>query len=435
MNAVLKPFRILASAALLASFLPAFAQAQTTDAYHAIQVFPVVVDSASFTQKFTFRNPNTTNALVISSQYFPGTGTTQPGAIACPDIVVPISGEAVVASLRDFCPGLAAGSQFGYLYTFENGGYARPYAAFSRVSNGAGNGFSVEAFAAHTFTSADSTVIGLRRLAAGGGRPAFQSNCFIGNLNEVTAPVTPVTTTVTATVYSSAGVALGNAAIDLVPGRLTRLLDIFAAAGVPAGDYDNATVRFVESGVGEPGLMSFCTVQDNSSFGADFRIAKQEFGDTLADVGAKDGNVRRNSTVSADVATSDGPGRPFEILAGALGINVHVMYFRHPDWIQCEIINPGTGVRALNSYGLEMRLVDPDGVTALAGGNGITGFGALFLGDKTERNFGANTRYTIEVESNGNNTGAVRAYSLHCQSGSGHTAADLIRYNDQTLRF
>lgn len=435
MNAVLKPFRILASTALFALLGPMPVWAQTTDGYHAIQVFSVVVDSASFTQRFTFRNPNTTNALVISPQYFPGTGTSQPTPITCPDIIVPISGEAVVASLRDLCPALTAGSQFGYLYTFENGGYARPYAAFSRVSNTAGNGFSVEAFPAHTFTSAESTVIGVRRLAAAAGRPAYQTNCFIGNLNDVTAPVTPVTTTITATVYSNAGANLGNVAINLMPGRLTRLLDIFATAGAPAGDYDDAIVRFVESGVGEPGLVSFCTVQDNSSFGADFRIAKQEFGDSPTDVGSKDGNVRRNSFMSADVATSAGAGRAFTILAGALGINVHVMYFRHPDWVQCELIDPGTGVRALPGYGLEMRLVDPDGVTVLAGGNDVTGFGRVYLGDKTERNFGANSRYTIEVESNGGNAGSDRAYTLHCQSGSGHTAADMIRYNDQTLRF
>ena len=435
MNAVLTTLRILACAVLLALCGPAPAWAQTTDGYHAIQVFPVVVDSASFTQRFTFRNPNTTNALVISARYFPGTGTSQPTPITCPDIIVPISIETVVASLRDLCPALTAGSQFGYLYTFENGGYARPYAAFSRVSNTAGNGFSVEAFPAHTFTSAESTVIGARRLAAAAGRPAYQTNCFIGNLNDVTAPVAPVTTTITATVFSSAGATLGNAAINLEPGHLTRLLDIFAAAGAPAGDYEDAIVRFTESGVGEPGLMSFCTVQDNSSFGADFRIAKQEFGDAPTDVGAKDGNVRRNSYLSVDVATSAGPGRAFAILAGPLGINVHVMYFRHPDWVQCEIIDPDTGVRALPGYGLEMRLVDPDGVTVLAGGNDVTGFGRMFLGDKTVRNFGANSRYTLEVEGNGSNTGANRPYTLHCQSGSGHSAADMIRYNDQTLRF
>ena len=434
MNFAVKSFRLVAIAALLAA-PTASTMAQTTDAYHAIQVFPVVVDSGSFTQRFTFRNPNTTNALVVSAQYFPGTGTSQPASIVCPDIVVPINGEVVVASLRDLCPALTAGSQFGYLYTYENGGYARPYAAFSRVSNIAGNGFSVEAFPAHAFSSAESAVIGVRRLAAAAGSPAYQTNCFVGNLNDVTAPGTLVVTTVTATVYSSTGAMLGNAAINLVPGQLTRLLDIFSAVGIPAGNYDDAVVRFVESGPDEPGLLSFCTVQDNSSFGADFRIAKQESGDSGLEVGGKDGNVRRNSTVSVDVATSAGPGRAFAVLPGPLGINVHVMYFRHPDLVQCEVIDPGTGMRALPGYGLEMRLVDPDGATVLAGGNNVTGFGAVFLGDKTERNFGANSRYTIEVESNGSNTGATRNYGLHCQSGSGHTAADLIRYNDQTLRF
>ena len=90
--------------------------------------------------------------------------------------------------------------------------------------------------------------------------------------------------------------------------------------------------------------------------------------------------------------------------------------------------------RALPAYGLEMRMLDQEGVI-VAGGNAVTGWSDVFLGDKTDRNNGANTRYTIEVEDSETNTGSVRAYKLHCRSGSGHTLGDLIRYQEGTGRF
>ena len=54
---------------------------------------------------------------------------------------------------------------------------------------------------------------------------------------------------------------------------------------------------------------------------------------------------------------------------------------------------------------------------------------------ENERNEGANTRYTIEVEDSQTNTGSVRNYKLHCRSGSGHTLGDLIRYKEAIGRF
>jgi hypothetical protein len=402
------------------------ATAQSTDGFHTIQVFPVVVDSSTFTQRFFFRNPNNVTVTIVP-RFVPGEGTAQAsgaGAIDCPAFDVLALQEVVVDSLRDMCPAMAAGSGFGFLYTYETNPSNLPYAGYSRVSNNAGNGFSVEAFPAHTFTSSDTSVTGLRRLAATASSPAFQSNCFIANLNDFTAPGGPPTvTSVDYGLYTSDGSFIAGSTVDLEPGRLTRLLDVFGAAGAPAGDYNNASIYFQEFGGGEPGLMTFCTVQDNTSFGADFRIGKQEFGFSDAEgqfnVGGQDDHVLRDSTISADIL-----GRPFEIPAAVVS-NTHVMYFRHPDRVQCEIIDPATGVRADAAYGLEMRLLDKNGAV-VAGGNEVYGFGEVYLGDKTDRANGNNTRYTIQVESTETNTGAVRPYRLHCQSGSGHTLGDLI---------
>jgi len=417
----------------LAGTTPALAQ--STDGFHAIQIFPVVVDSDSFSQRFTFKNPDAANAVTVSTIYFPADGTTQAVNMGCPSITIPAGGQMVFNSLRGICPTLAAGSQFGFLYAAVTGANQGLFSGYSRVSNAAGNGFSVEAFPAHTFTSADTIVTGLRRRAASSVSPAFQSNCFVGNQHDVT-PYLHLTSTVSYTLYSSAGATLGSGSMELTPGRLVRLLDVFAAAGAPAGDYDDAYVVFGETGTGEPGLMTFCTVQDNTSFGADFRIGKQfrGWGTQYSGIGAQDDHVSRDTTVASDIKmTGDTTPRAFSIPAAstATSANTHVVYFRHPDYVACEIIDPATNVRALATYGLEMRLRDQY-LNTMAGGANIQGFSRIYLGDKTDRNNGANARYTIEVESTAVNTAAVRPYKLHCQSGSGHTLGDIVKYNAPT---
>ena len=426
----LKHFALASGFGLLALAGTTPALAQSTDGFHAIQIFPVVVDSGSFTQRFTFKNPDAANAVTVAPQYFPGEGTTQTSVIACPNISIPAGGQAVFTSLRGICPTLTAGSQFGYLYTAINGTSQGLFSGYSRVSNAAGNGFSVEAFPAHTFTSADTIVTGLRRRAASAGSPAFQTNCFIGSLQEVT-PFLNLNSGVTFTLYSGAGATLGSGSLQILPGKLVRMLDVFAAAGAPVGDHDDAYIVFGESGTGEPGLMSFCTVQDNTSFGADFRIGKQfrGYGTQYSGVGAQDDQVSRDTTVAFDIKMTGDTTSPraFTIPASATG-NTHVMYFRHPDYASCEIIDPATNVRALAAYGLEIRMRDQY-LNTLAGGAGVQGFGRFYLGDKTDRNNGTNGRYTIEVESSTVNTAAVRPYKLHCQSGSGHTLGDIVKFN------
>ena len=425
----LKKIALAAGFSLLATTAASPVLAQSTDGFHVIQVFPVVVDSAAFTQRFTFKNPDAAIAATIAITYFPGTGSSQAGGLDCPNVTVPANGQTVVTSLRTLCPALAAGSQFGYVYAVSANAENLLFSGYSRVSNAAGNGFSVEAFPAHTFTSADTIVSGIRRRAASGNAPAFQTNCFIGNVADVT-PNLNTNSDLTYTVYSSAGTSLGSGALQLTPGKLTRLLDVFGAANVPAGDYEDASVVFSELGAGEPGLMTYCTVQDNSSFGADFRIGKQlkGWGTQYAGTGQQDDHVGRNSIVGFDIKmTGDTTARAFSIPASATG-NTHVVYFRHPDWVMCEIIDPATNVRALPAYGLEMRLRDQY-LNTLAGGAGIQGFTRIYLGDKTDRNNGTNARYTIEVESSTVNTTAVRPYKLHCQSGSGHTLGDIVKFN------
>jgi hypothetical protein len=109
------------------------------------------------------------------------------------------------------------------------------------------------------------------------------------------------------------------------------------------------------------------------------------------------------------------------------------VYFHHPDWVQCALLD-FNGVQVDSSYGLEMRMIANDGLTVVAGGDGSVGWGDLYLGDKGDYNGGADGRYTIEVEGNGTGFGTL-VYRISCQSGSGSTLGEIIRYQEATDRF
>ena len=56
-----------------------------------------------------------------------------------------------------------------------------------------------------------------------------------------------------------------------------RYLDVFSpsVANAPAAtDFSNVRAEFTRTSDGEQQMAAFCTVQDNATFGADFRIAK-----------------------------------------------------------------------------------------------------------------------------------------------------------------
>ena len=436
MNAV---NRLLGAVALtaLAMSSSTVVRAQTSDAYHSYQVFPVVVDTAAFAQRFVFKNPNTVD-ITIRPRYFPESTTSQATSIVCPDFVIPFGRSATKTSLREICPALAAGSQFGFLHTSIAGGGFHTFAGFSRVSNPQGQGFAVETFSAASFTASELVVNGIRRLAATSGTPAFQTNCFVGMLNLLDSA--DFAGTVNFKIFNTTGGKIGEGNVSTATGKITRYLDIFSAGLVPAGDYNDAQIRFTYTGPNDPGVIAFCTVQDNTSFGADFRIAKQELSDgggsfTTKILGPQDITSRRAVFVAADSL-----GRPFEIDAGA-SANTHVLYVRNPDNGFCAIIDPNTGVQALPAYGLEIRAIEGDTENTTAGGNNSTivpdaaAGQSTYFGDKGDGGDGANIRGVLEVESNEQNTGVVRPYRLFCRSGSGMNALDIIRYKEAVDRF
>lgn len=401
--------------------------AQSTDGYHAIQVFPVVVDTASFAQRFHFRAVYPWDATAVTATYYPAQGTLQPAPLACSGFDLQPHQSLQFASLRALCPGLVAGSAFGTLVVRSTSG--QPFAAASRISNPAGNGFFVEGFPASDFTSAELVVTGLRRRASTAQSPAFQTNCFIGNLAELAPAGAPRTTTVEMAITTPAGAVLGQKSVAVQPGQLVRLLDVFAEAGIAAGDVEDAVASFrTPLELDRGGILAFCTVQDNSSFGADFRIGKQELGWDVVP-GAQDESARRTTwTVTEDLVDEGVPATTLSLPAGATR-SVHLFYFRHPDVIGCKL-RDGAGESIFPAYGLEMRLRVHDvqgGWRVLAGGNDATEFAGLYLGDKNRQGDGANTAYLLEVESNGRNEGVPRTYMIVCNSGSGHTHGERLR--------
>jgi hypothetical protein len=404
------------------------ASAQSNDGFHSIQVIPVAVDSTSFTQRFILR-PWALAETPIAVRYFPGEGTSQGAPMDCPDFTIPTEprpARKVFASLRDLCPGLPPGPQFGLLLLRVKDGKNLPFAAFSRVSNAQGIGFSVEAFPPHLFSSSPSIVDGIRRIAATASSPAFQTNCFLANLGELTPSARTAPTKVNYGVIRLDGTGEG-AQVDLAPGQFVRLLDVFAAVGMPAGDVDDAEFRYTSYyPTPQAPIVGFCTVQDNSSFGADFRIAKpdQDAGciGEACDSGMGDAHVMRITDAGADTFVAGAGALAFSLPVGPGHQNSHAFYFRHPDTIACKLKTADFAL-ATPAYGLEMRLML--GGSVLAGGDDVVGFSGFYLGDKFDVD-STNRRYVLQVESNGQNEGVERPYRIECESGSGHTRGDTI---------
>src|SRR5207245_3916009 len=126
---------------------------------------------------------------------------------------------------------------------------------------------SVEGFPVGNFSDQVSHSTGLKRQAAA---PTFQTNCFVGSLEQ---PVSYQLKLFNDTTGAQIG---GTLTGSLNAFEQFRYLDVFGPAGVhaPAGDQLNVRAQFTQTSGGTANLIGFCTVQDNTSFGADFRIAK-----------------------------------------------------------------------------------------------------------------------------------------------------------------
>jgi hypothetical protein len=130
---------------------------------------------------------------------------------------------------------LGAGGHFGYVLLTSSASN-KWFFAYARTSNPQGIGFSVEGFPIGHLGGGDpfSEVGGIKRKAATGSSPEFQSNCFVATLDDA----------VDYQIDVDDGNGTGTLTGTLAPFQLQRYLDIYAMAGAPAGDHDNTTVTF-----------------------------------------------------------------------------------------------------------------------------------------------------------------------------------------------
>jgi hypothetical protein len=278
------------------------------------------------------------------------------------------------------------------------------------------------------FSGQNANVIGLKRVAAS---PGYQSNCFVGALGE------PVDYTLT--LFDSTNTQIGSVLSgSLVPYQTIRFLDIFAAVGAAPGDYLNARARFsaTDTDPNAPALVGFCTVQENNTFGADFRIAKSR--------DALDRRAKRFMCYATDPAdltcqTADTVAPTQVRLASTR--NIHYLFLAQPDFVKCDLVSPN-----LEDLEMRLRLADDafNGSAVFvpsapfnanppytAGGAGLTGF-YIFTGHRTQVGQGSGvgqiTRWFIDVQANAdavaNRPGDFPVdYGIVCNSGNGVSVA------------
>lgn len=384
--------------ALLAS--ASLSHGMSVDGAGTIVVIPIFAQTPIYTSELTIFNPNS-QAASIAPTFVGMDGRSSPsGRTVCTTLSVPAN-TSVQYSLSALCPSLTGGSNNGNLTLKEISGANRPFFAYSRIQNTQGIGFSVEGFPIGTFEGGVAVSTGLKRQAAA---PAFQSNCHVASMSE------PVDFTIT--LLTSSGSVIGSKSGSLSAYQMIAYVDIFAAAGAPAGDYSNVRAVFINSNPASgAALLGMCTVQDNTSYGADFRIAKT--------INPEDESKQRVNTVG-----STRLGQPFSI-TDASKRNTHVLYLRHPDQVSCYF---GTDPTASNPN-LQMRFIGPQNESVVSGA-AVDGFLNVPIGGgasliKSGTNNGVNGRWLLEVATEAG-VPAPQSYSITCKSGNGHSMLDII---------
>lgn len=399
------------------------ASAQTTVGVASVLVVPVVAQTPSYSSEIFLLNASPTAPLTVEVTFIGGIGSDSPGMKDCGTVALPFNASVTITksfTLASQC-GLGAGKHFGMIILSDNAAQSLgTFFAYSRTQNPQAIGFSVEAVTAGGASAQSQRAIGLKRVAA---PIAFQTNCFVGSFGK------PVNYRML--LVDSSGAQIGTVITgSLAPYQLIRYLDIFAAAGVASGDFTNATARTLSNNPQSAGdndfpiFVSFCTVQDNASFGADFRIGKSfEAFDQSYDRN-NIGCTPTNGCTSYDYAITDVTKK-----------DVFALFVRPPDHLQCFLSSD-------RLTDLEMQLREPDTVPAplsyyppgsaaftrgpgpvVAGGNDLTGFYYETGPDIVRVSDGAVLRdfWSLEVSARELLPAPTTPipYSINCLSGNG----------------
>ncbi len=378
------------------ALLPVGRAAAQVDGAATRMIIPLVASTPSFTSEITLKDESGTSNTV-TMQFVEGQTSSSPGVKACGTI--PLAAfQVTTVTLGTQCALAGPGGHFGYVLLTSSASN-KWFFAYSRNSTPQGIGFSVEGYPLGHIGGGDSfsEVGGIKRKAAAGSSPAFQTNCFVATLDD------PVDYAIHVDDANGSGTKTGT----LAPFQLERILDIYTAAGAPAGDHDNTTVTFEKTDPSQfPNtLIAYCTVQENTSFSADFRIAK-----TLNE--ADPGKFRLNCFgVSFGVGTCTNslqPGAP-AVPNGTTKIRM-LTRIHAPDTINCSIISASTN--------LEMRLVrDSDGAV-LAGAAGNATSIAYNTGKRSAITGGFHEYYWLEVGTQ-TATATPIPFGIQCTSGNG----------------
>lgn len=292
---------------VLLSPLASLALAQTTAGTSATIVVPVIAQTASFASDVTVYNPNAAS-INVNAVFYDAQNTASPGPKACTSLAVGANvskGFTVAAQCA-----LPSGSNFGLLVLSESTGTQRFY-GYARTQTPQGIGFSTEGFPIENFNDQIQHATGLKRVAASGGLPAYQTNCFVATLGDAVSYELRL-------FDGGTNVQLGSTLSGaLAAFQQFRYLDVFAAAGVAAGNKTNVRAQFTNLTGNNKKLIGFCTVQENTSFSADFRIAKS-YGGTPQNAFVQGGNAFGTTAL---IGTTD--SQSLDLLLG----NVPVMRF------------------------------------------------------------------------------------------------------------
>ncbi|MFI4887632.1 MAG: hypothetical protein ACHP7B_02680 [Burkholderiales bacterium] len=386
---------------LLALLSSARATAQVDGAATTILI-PIVAATASFTSEIYIKDQSGTSRTV-SMQFYEAIGSQTPGPKTCAAVQL-AAFQTLTITIAGQCGPLAAGGHFGFVVlTDASPNKDKLFYAFSRVSNPQGIGFSAEGYPLGHIGGGEtySEVPGVKRKAATGSIPAFQTNCFVAALDD------PVDYSITVDDASGSS----TLSDTLLPFQMRRYLDIYTATGATAGDHDNSTVTFQKITPEQfPNtLLAFCTVQDNTSFGADFRISKNwneadparfRLNCFAAIYGANPGECTSTLQPSA-------PSVPNATTKIRLITRLYA-----PDTVNCSIISS-------RSSDLEMRLVRDSDNTVVAGGENQAAF-TYTTGPRSTIGAGYHQYHWLEVgfRDGGNPTFPI-PFGIRCMSGNG----------------
>jgi hypothetical protein len=409
--------------ALLALFSFSQAYGQSTDGTHSKQILPIAVDTASFKSRIQLTHSSikgtSTVVSTVDAVYVPADNTAHAnlGTLACLPTTLNPGASVTYVTLRDLCPNLAAGNNFGYLQftrrsnrtvTAGNNSIFRGFAVFSRVSNPSGNGFSIEGFSESSFANYPQVVHGIRSLSATANTPRYQSNCFVSTFGDF-----PANGTIRLDLSNNfMQPPIATQTVTLGPNRMVRLLDVFATLGVTSEQEETAITATQTTSNSNAAFTLFCTVQDNTSFGADFRIGEHFTISTQRN----QHRLRRSSQNIDDLANQF-----------TLQPNSHHVYFfnfQNPDLVGCEITN-SNGSALTSNPGLELYLRRSNNTLLGEEIPGAGGANTLLFSNVSTASAKASNRietgHLLIVQSTTSGPNTAINYGVVCRSGSGHS--------------